>query len=86
MLALILDPRSKSLKLIFFSIGCEHGVSIVEKYDRKSLFPMFLMYYHHLHPLYETESSLTYKIDEDRNLDIFGMVANVNKPTKDLVN
>jgi hypothetical protein len=44
------------------------------------------MYYHHLHPLQETESSLPYKIDEDRNLDIFGMVANLNKPTKDLVN
>jgi hypothetical protein len=46
---------------------------------------MFLMYYHNLHPLYETESSFAFKIDEDRNLDIFGMVANVNKPTKDLL-
>jgi hypothetical protein len=51
MLALILDPRFKSLKVIFFLIGCEHGVAIVEKYDRKSLFSMFLIYYHHLHPL-----------------------------------
>jgi hypothetical protein len=31
-----------SLKLIFSFIGCEHGVAITEKDDRKSLFPMFL--------------------------------------------
>jgi len=55
----------------------EHGVAIVEKYDRKSLFPTFLIYYLHLHPLYEVESSLAYRIDEDRSLDIFGMAANV---------
>jgi hypothetical protein len=73
----MLDPRFKSLNLIFFLIGCEHGVAIVEKYDRKSLFPTFLIYYHHLHPLYKVESSLAYKIDEDRSLDIFGMAANV---------
>jgi hypothetical protein len=60
-------------------------VAIVEKYDRKALFPMFLIYYHHLHPLYEAESSLAYKIDEDRSLDIFGMVANVNIPTRSLL-
>jgi hypothetical protein len=61
-------------------------VTIVEKYDRKSLFPMFLIYCHQLHLLYEAESSLAYKLDEERSLDIFGMVANFNKPTKDLVN
>jgi hypothetical protein len=37
-------------------------VAIVEKYDRKSLIPMFLIYYHHLHPLYEAESSLHTKL------------------------
>jgi hypothetical protein len=82
----MLNPRFKSLKLIFLKIGCEHGVAVVEKYDKKSLFRMFLIYYHHLHSLYEVESSLVYKIDEDRSLDIFGMAANVNIPTKDLVN
>ncbi len=79
-------------------------MAIVEKYDKTSLFPMFLIYFHHLHPLYEAESSFAYKIDEDlhplyeaessfaykfdedRSLDIFWMAANVNMPTKDLVN
>ncbi len=31
-----------SLKLTFSFIGHEHGVAIAEKYDRKSLYPMFL--------------------------------------------
>jgi hypothetical protein len=31
-----------SLKLTFSFIGHEHGVAIAEKYDKKSLFPMFL--------------------------------------------
>jgi hypothetical protein len=42
MLALMLDPRFKSLILIFSFIDHEHGVAIVEKYDKKSFFPMFL--------------------------------------------
>jgi hypothetical protein len=42
MLALMLDPRFKSLILIFSCIHHEHGVAIVEKYDKKSFFPMLL--------------------------------------------
>jgi hypothetical protein len=34
MLCLMLDPRFKSLHLIFSFIGCEEGVNIVEEYDR----------------------------------------------------
>jgi hypothetical protein len=34
----------------------------------------------------KAKSSLVYKIDEDRNLDTFEMVANTNEPTKELVN
>ncbi len=33
-----------SLKLTFSFIGREHGMAIVEKYDRKSLFPIFLQF------------------------------------------
>jgi hypothetical protein len=68
---LMLDPRFKSLKLIFSFIGCEHEVAITEKYDRKSLFLMLLKIHHHLHPLFEAKNFLIYIIDVDRNLDIF---------------
>jgi hypothetical protein len=35
MLALMLDPRIESLKLISSFLGHEHGVAIINKYDKK---------------------------------------------------
>jgi hypothetical protein len=49
-------------------------MAIIEEFDRKSLFPMPLKSYHHLHPFFEVESSFAYKIDENKSLDIFEMV------------
>jgi hypothetical protein len=46
---------------------------------------MVLKFYHHLHPLFEVESSYVYKIDEYNNLDIFEMVVNINELAKELV-
>jgi hypothetical protein len=86
MLTLMLYPRFKSLKLIFSFVGHEHEMSIDQKYDRKSLFPMLLKFYYHLHPLFEVESSYVYKIDEYNNLDSFEMVLNINQLAKELVN
>ncbi len=40
MFFLMLDPKFKSLFLIYF-LGQEEGVSIVEEYDRCVLYPMF---------------------------------------------
>ncbi len=37
MLALMLDPRFESLKLIYYFIGHEHGVAIINKYDKKKI-------------------------------------------------
>jgi uncharacterized protein (DUF4213/DUF364 family) len=82
MLALMLDPRFKSLRLISFFIGCEHGVVIVEKDGKKSLFPMLLKFYCHLHSLSRAKSSLVSKIDEDMNLDVFEMVVGINELVK----
>jgi hypothetical protein len=47
MIALMLDPRFKSLKLNFSFMK----VAITKEHDRKSLFPMLLRSYYHLHPL-----------------------------------
>ncbi len=44
-LALMLNLRFKSSKLIFYFIGHEQRMTIVEKYDRRSMFPMFLKFY-----------------------------------------
>jgi len=55
MSSLILDPKYKSLKLIRSFIGHEQRVPIVEEHDRRSLFPMLLKFYHHLHSLLGSE-------------------------------
>jgi hypothetical protein len=47
----MLDPKFTSLHLVSSFIGREQGVSIVEEYDNKSLYPMLLKCHHDLHPL-----------------------------------
>jgi hypothetical protein len=87
MLSLMLDPRFKSLCLVFSFIGREQGVAIVEEYDSKSLYPMLLKCHHHLHPLAKSESVfVNIGVDEDCNLDIFEQIANTSEPVKEFVN
>ncbi len=47
----MLDLRFKNLRLVSSFVGQEEGVSIVDEYDRRTLYPMFLKCYHHLHPM-----------------------------------
>jgi hypothetical protein len=61
-------------------------VSIAKKYNRKSLFPMLLKSYHHLHPLFEVQNPFVHRIDEVNNFNIFEMVTNTIDLTKELVN
>jgi hypothetical protein len=52
------------------------GVGIVEKSDERSLYPMFLKFYHHLHPVVEFEIEFVEQIVyADYNLKLFEMVA-----------
>jgi hypothetical protein len=51
MIFLMLNPRYKSLRIISSFVGREQGVALVEKYDRKSLYPMLVKCHEHLHPL-----------------------------------
>ncbi len=63
-------------------IGCEQGDAIVEKYDQKHLFLMFLKCYYHLHPLIEYERGVVnQRIKEDKSLDIFEITISTNEPT-----
>jgi hypothetical protein len=34
-------------------IGLKQGKTIIEEYDRKTLYPMLLKCHHNLHPLFE---------------------------------
>jgi hypothetical protein len=55
MLCLILNPKFKNIRLVFWFIGCEERVNIVEKYYKWTLYPMLLKCYHYLHLIVEFE-------------------------------
>jgi hypothetical protein len=40
MIFVMLEPRFKSLQILSSFVGWEQGVSLVEKYDKKSLYPV----------------------------------------------
>jgi len=42
MISLMLNPRYKSLHIVSSFVGREQGVALVEKYDRKCLYPMLV--------------------------------------------
>jgi hypothetical protein len=87
MFSLMLDPRFKSLHLVFSFIGYEQGISIVEGYDQKSLQPMFLKCFHHLHHVenYDIEST-KHRSYENNSLDIFEMTTSTSELVVELVN
>jgi hypothetical protein len=87
MFSLMLDPIFETLYLVSPFIGLEQGKAIVEKYDKKSLFPMLLICYYHLHPFVDSEKGVVdERVEEDMNLDIFEMITNTSEPTTELVN
>jgi hypothetical protein len=51
MISLMLDPRFKSLQILFSFVGHDQGVSHVEEYVKESLYPMLVKYHEHFHPL-----------------------------------
>jgi hypothetical protein len=82
----MLDPRSKTLRVVSSFIGHEQGKTIVEKYDKKTLFLMFLKCYYHLHPLVEFERGVEQRVEEDKSSDIFEMIVSTNELAIELAN
>jgi hypothetical protein len=59
------------------------GVGIVEKYEERSLYPMLLKFYHHLHLVVKFEREFVEQIMyANYNLDFFEMVARTSEPSK----
>ncbi len=85
MLSLMLDPRFKSFHLVSSFIGLEDCVNILDEYDRKTLYPMLLKCYHHLHPMTKFVGCVNKKTHEDCNLDIFRQTAFTSQSTNELV-
>jgi hypothetical protein len=57
MIFLMLEPRIKNLQIVSSFVGREQGVSLVKEYDKKSLYPMLVKCYEHLHPLIRSNGS-----------------------------
>jgi len=57
----------------------------VDKYDKRTLYPMFLKCYHHLHPMKESIECVNQTIDENCSMDFFQQIASTSKPTKEHV-
>ncbi len=82
---LMVDPRFKSLCLVSSFVDREEGVSIVNEYDRRTLYLMLLKRYHHLHPMTKIVGCENQIGDEDSNLDIFQQIGSPSEPSKELV-
>jgi hypothetical protein len=86
MFSLMLDPRSKTFRLVSTLIGHEQDKAIVDEYDKKSLFPMVLKCYYHLHPFVESKRSVVdQRVETDMSLDIFEMTTSTSDPRIELV-
>ncbi len=71
MLYLMLDLIFKSLHLISSFVGQEEGVRIVNGYDGRTLYFMFLKCHHHLHQMTKSIGCVNQAGDEDFSVDIF---------------
>ncbi len=55
------------------------------EYDRRTLYPLILKCYHHLHPMTKYVGCVDQIIDEDYSLDIFQQIASTSEPAKKFV-
>jgi len=83
----MLYPQFQNLHLVISFVGCEQGNSIIKEYDWKSLQPMLLKCYHHLHPMknYDVEFA-KHRSYEDNNPNIFEITTKTIEPIVELVN
>ncbi len=64
----------------------EQDISNITEYDRKSLHPMLLKCYHHLHLVPNCEIVFTkQRVDENYNMDIFQMTTSTSELVKELI-
>jgi hypothetical protein len=86
-ISLMLDLKYKNLCMVSSFVGREQGIVLIEKYDRKSLYPILVKCHEHLHPLVRSERNF---VDHDIfchdcNLDTFEQTTSTNEPVEKLV-
>lgn len=83
MLSLMLNHIFKNLHLMSSFIA-KQGKTIVDKHNKKTVYPMLLKCHHHLQPLFENVT-IDQGVDEDYILNIFKMTRSTSESTKELV-
>jgi hypothetical protein len=65
----------------FRIVGREQGVALVEEYDRKTLYPMLVKCYEHLHLLVKLDRNCVDQdiFEQDCNLDILEQIASTSE-------
>jgi len=77
---------SKNICLVSSFIDYEDGISIVNEYDKKSLYSMLVKCYYHLHLLVDNRSAFVEELFiENCSLNIFDMNVSTSEPTKELI-
>ncbi len=56
----------------------------MDEYDKRTLYPMVLKCYHHLHPMIEFVGCVDQTCHENFSLDIFQHIACTNEPSKEI--
>jgi hypothetical protein len=83
----MLNSQFNNLCLMSSFVSSEQGISVGKKYDRKSLHPMLLKCYHHLHLVTSCEiGSTNQKVDENCKLDILKLISNKSEQIKEFIN
>ncbi len=65
MLAIMLDPHFKNMKVILDFVGHAHAIQIVTNYDINIVCPLLLQVFFHLKPIRATTNQLTIVEDDD---------------------
>ncbi len=70
---------------MFFVIGCEERVNIIEEYDRQSLYPIVLKCYYYLFLMVKSKVECVNQIKDAKfDLEFFEQTPITNEPTIEL--
>ncbi len=85
LLVIILSSQLQMENVNSFLIYSFQGGNIMDEYDRRSFYLMFLKCYHPFHPIIKFVGCVDQTIHENYNLYIFQQIASPSEPMKEFV-
>jgi hypothetical protein len=88
MLALMLDPYFKSLRVVKSFVGCSNAIRLVTKYDVKKIIPLLMTIFYQSNSIVEVViapcDELAFQIEEEDS-NMFGVKAYMEESSRALV-